>query len=164
MLQLSATLDLLAKIVGRQFGLDIPSNEFAWTNRKFRAALRAARPKLPGEVLSLVMTTAQLLALIRNRIHAGPLAPVADDDTVWFAPASEDQADFESRARQLGGAVAWGLVENRGLPGRLLDPWKLVKRASGDSSRPPYSCQTQRRVVSQYDGFGTGLALGSGHC
>jgi hypothetical protein len=130
MLQLSSALDLLAKIVGRQFSLDIPDNEFAWTTRKFRAPLRQAWPELPEEVLSFVRTTAQLLALIRNRIHAGPLAPVAGDDTVWFALASEDQADFESRARDLGGAVAWGITENKGLQGKLVDPWKLAEQAT----------------------------------
>jgi hypothetical protein len=82
------------------------------------------------EVLSVVRSTAQLLALIRNRIHAGPPAPVGGDDTVWFALASEDQADFESLARPLGGPDAWGAVEHKGLPGMLVDPWKLAEQTT----------------------------------
>jgi hypothetical protein len=130
MLQLSSTLDLLAKIVGQQFSPAIPNKEWAWTNSKFRAALRKAWPELPDEVLSFVRTTAQLLALIRNRIHAAPPAPVAGDDAVWFALASEDQAEFELRARDLGGTAAWGIVQSRGIDGMLLDPWTLTERAT----------------------------------
>jgi hypothetical protein len=117
MLQLSSTLDLLAKIIRRQFNVNIPNHQLTWTRGKFPAALRVAWPQLSDNVLSGVSTTAQLLALIRNRIHAGPLMPVAGDDTVWFALASEDQARFESLAAHLGGPVAWGLVEDNGLQG-----------------------------------------------
>jgi hypothetical protein len=130
MLQLSSTLDLLAKIIRRQFNLNIPSHQLAWTRGKFPAALRAGWSQLSDDALSNVSTTAQLLALIRNRIHAGPLMPVAGDDTVLFALASEDQAKFESLAGRLGGAVAWGVVENKGLQGKLVDPWELAQQAT----------------------------------
>jgi hypothetical protein len=148
MLQLSSTLDLVAKIVGQQFRPPIPKKEWAWTNPKFRAALRKAWPELPDEVLSFVRTTAQLLALIRNRIHAGPPAPVAGDDAVWFALASEDQAEFELRARDLGGTAIWGLCSPEGskeccsTPGRWQSepPWlpitpyaQSLSSASGNS-------------------------------
>jgi hypothetical protein len=106
MLQLSSALDLLAKIVNRLFGVNIKKHDVGWTKTKFCEALRQARPQLPGDVLSLVTATAQLLGLIRNRIHHGPPAPVAGDDTVWFALASEDQATFDLGARDLGGAAA----------------------------------------------------------
>jgi hypothetical protein len=130
MLQLSSALDLLAKIVNRLFSVNIKKYDVGWTKTKFCKALREAWPELPKDVLSLVTTTAQLLGLIRNRSHHGPPAPVAGDDMVWFALASEDQATFELRARDLGGAAAWGIVENRGLQGRLIDPWKLAEQAT----------------------------------
>jgi hypothetical protein len=55
---------------------------------------------------------------------------MAGDDTVLFALASEDQAKFESLAGRLGGAVAWGVVENKGLQGKLVDPWELAQQAT----------------------------------
>jgi hypothetical protein len=146
MLQLASTLDLLAKIVSQQFSVDIPIREVAWTNRKFRAALRRPWPELPEAKLSFVRTTAQLLALIRNRIHAGPPAPVAGEDTVWFALASEDQAEFQSLAQGLAGAVAWGVVEHEGLQAdRPVEPG-----GASNAGNPPgstYSCQAQRRTT-----------------
>jgi hypothetical protein len=130
MLQLASTLDLLTKIIGQQFSVDLSIKEFAWTNRKFRAAPRRAWPEDPEEELSFVRTAAQLLALVRNRIHAAPPAPVSGEDKVWFALASEDQAEFQSLAQHVGGAAAWGVVEHEGLQGRLIDPWNLAEQAT----------------------------------
>ena len=35
-----------------------------------------------------------------------------------------------SPTTDLGGSAAWGIVEDRGLQGRLVDPWKLAEQAT----------------------------------
>jgi hypothetical protein len=129
MLQLSATLDLVAKIVGRQFTLDIPSTQFAWTKREFKNALRTAWPDRPEDSITTITTTARLLALIRNRIHDSPPAAIAGEDAMWFALPSEVQANFRSLAGTAQGAAAWGAA-NIGLDGVLIDPWNLTEQAT----------------------------------
>ncbi len=130
-LQLRGAMDSAAVIVSSQLGVDCHPSQMSWTKTEPRRSMRREWPECQDLTLAW-RRTADLLALIRNRIHGAPLQSVAsgNDYDVFMVLPRPARLRFEALTGELTESEAWG-VRDYG----MFDPWALTEKAVESTRR-----------------------------